>query len=483
MEINFSKIKEVYFKYKILITLITSTILFSLACFWTPFIVLAWIVLGVSFTFSKIQEILGYVLYFMMFSRNTIFFIGVGILAFIAIFVKYIIDLVKKRVETYKIPLLFTTLFCLAFIPLTFYYSEDFHRYNTEFQGVVQGLLFIGIMYVIYLLFCYRKQINLSFCFNMLFYGIVASGIVCLILYFIPSAEIAFYDVNDFIYLPVRDLVFSVDVDCSRLMLLSYHANHLASYCMVISTYSIYYLMNNNYTGNEKKYLYYALMFFIVTIIGIFTMSKAFLLVTVLILIYAIIFFIIKLKKHSIFLIVPVVIIVLVGAFVFRGTIEKIIHRFSTYEDGETFFGILTTGRSVIWDNYKNELLSSPWKLIFGKGLFQVEIITIGPHNMYIEIIYRVGLFGLLLLGVLCYLYMREVGHKLKFSLKKFLPLFIFLVHSIQEANFDERFLFLILSIMLLFESKESELKEDVKKEGIDNSKNNENTNKIETNN
>ena len=338
MKINLKDIKSLYLNYQIPLTLGISTMFFVLACFWTPFMVFAWVVLGATFIFSNIHNILCYVIYFMMFSRNTIFFVGVGIIAFIAILTKYIIDLVKKRVKTYIIPLIFTTIFCIFFIPITFAHLDMFHMYHTEFQGIVQGLLFIGILYVIYLLFCYKEQIKLSECFNFLFYGIIASGVVCLILFFTESAKIAFYDVNGFIYKPVKDLIFLVDEGTNRLMLLSYHANHLASYCMYIMTYAAYYLMNNKFSDDKKSYYYNAVMLVISTIIGILTMSKAFLITTALIFLYLAVFFVIKFKKKSLYVIIPASIIFIVGVIVFWGVFEKIINRFFVYEKGESFF-------------------------------------------------------------------------------------------------------------------------------------------------
>ena len=90
---------------------------------------------------------------------------------------------------------------------------------------------------------------------------------------------------------------------------------------------------------------------------------------------------------------------------------------------------------------------------------------------MLLEIMYRVGIIGVILLGVLCYLYARETNGNLKFSFKRLLPLLIFLVHSIQEANFDERFLFLIFAIMLLYEQKNDKkvVVENEKQNEIDN--------------
>ena len=434
-------IKNIYLKNYMIFTLLISTFFFILSCFWTPFMMFAWAVLGATFVFSNIQEILCYIIYFIMFSRNTIFFVGVAVIGFIVILVKYVKDLINKRVKTYKDPLIATIGLCIIFSLIS---------YGLTFQGVCQGLLFIGLLFLIYLLFCYRDKINVEQCFNFLFFGIMASALTCLLLYFIPNAKITFYEVNSFTFRSIRELIFLSDQSYKRLMLLSYHPNHLASYCMYIAAFVVHYIINNKMKGNEKKFFCYFLMLGIVTVLGILTISKAFLIIIAIIALYGFVFFVIKYKKESLKLILPAFIVVLILCLCFHKVLISIFERFFNTTSG-SILNIITSGRTDIWKAYTNDIFSSPWKVLFGKGIFATEVIAIGPHNIYIEVLFRVGIVGYIGLGVICYLYIISCDKKIKFSMSKCLSLIIFLVHSIQEANFDERFLFLILAIMLLF--------------------------------
>ena len=112
---------------------------------------------------------------------------------------------------------------------------------------------------------------------------------------------------------------------------------------------------------------------------------------------------------------------------------------------------MLTTGRSAIWQQYVNAILESPLKLLFGFGFFSQEQLLIGPHNFYIFLLYRFGVFGILLITYLIYAYYMSIKVKLNFSIKHCLILLTFLVIGLQEACVDERFYFFIIGMAIMF--------------------------------
>jgi len=148
---------------------------------------------------------------------------------------------------------------------------------------------------------------------------------------------------------------------------------------------------------------------------------------------------------------------------VFRNRFIDIFERFFVY-NYDTLLGMLTTGRSGIWQQYANAILESPLKLLFGFGFFSKEELLIGPHNFYIFILYRFGLVGIMFLAYLVYSYFRSVKTNPKFSIKNSLIFITFLIIGLQEACIDERFYFFIIGLALVFlrESKTKDKKEEI---------------------
>ena len=285
---------------------------------------------------------------------------------------------------------------------------------------------------------------------TVLFIGILSSAIVSLILYNIPKAEILYYDTDDFYLKSVKNLIFIRESNFSRLMLLSYHPNHLNSYCLFIMSYIVHQLINEK-IANKKDLIVYFIAFSICFAVGLMTVSKAFLLCTVLIIGYGCLFLMIKHSKQSWKYIIPIVLIVLIIGLCFLKTILITLGRFFSGEFNDTIASTITTGRTDIWKQYFKEIFSSPWKILFGHGIFATDIVAIGAHNTYVSVLYRFGFLGVIALGGLLLTYYFECKN-LHFSLFKFLPMVFLFVYALQEVIIDERFLFLVLAIMLLFE-------------------------------
>lgn len=75
---------------------------------------------------------------------------------------------------------------------------------------------------------------------------------------------------------------------------------------------------------------------------------------------------------------------------------SHLIKRFTSARNIE----MLTTGRSVIWEDYLNYLFSNPLSLAFGDGVSASLINGHGTHNFYIELLYYFGLIGAVLFSV-----------------------------------------------------------------------------------
>lgn len=75
-----------------------------------------------------------------------------------------------------------------------------------------------------------------------------------------------------------------------------------------------------------------------------------------------------------------------------------IIARFTSSGDLNDF----TTGRTGIYKQYLEEITESPFTILFGHG-FAAKGLEMDPHNIYIEILYYVGVIGLILMIWFCF--------------------------------------------------------------------------------
>lgn len=431
--------RDIYLKHKLAISLFISTFFFAISAIWYPFTAIAAIFLTVVFMYSSFQEILCYLIYFMMFSRNTIFYVMIAIAAFVCIIFKFINDVIHKKVKTPLIPFIVTTVICVVFSLI---------HYSYKFDGVCQGLLIVGLFYLTYILFCYKKELDLNLFFNMLFLGILSSSVVSFILYIIPGTEFLFYNSGKFVLSSIKELLFLRDYKYTRLMLLSYHPNHLNCYCLFIMTYVIHEFINNRIKTKEEA-VAYSFEFTVCLFVGFLTKSKAFLIAVSLVILYLVIYLILKYKKKSLRVVLPILGICALLSLCFYKTLWSIFERFFYYS-GDTLLSMITSGRSDIWGDYVDYILESPLRILFGSGICASDVVSIGPHNLFIALMFRFGIVGIIaivgLVGTYC-MYCEE----LNFSWGRFLSMFIFIVYSLQEASIDERFIFLIFSIILLF--------------------------------
>ena len=133
------------------------------------------------------------------------------------------------------------------------------------------------------------------------------------------------------------------------------------------------------------------------------------------------------------YLIVPGILIIFVFAIVFKTSITNIISRFFSVLNEKLTLSIITTGRSDLWTIYINEITSSIPNMLIGVGLFSKRVIDIGPHNLLIHLLYRMGFIGVFMIGVLAYYYYRDSHKTLKPTIYTAMPIFVFILISMVE--------------------------------------------------
>lgn len=462
MKTTFAKAWNFYREKQLLITIAVSVFLLFLSCLWQPFIYVFLVFLLAGMILLNVNEILYLTFFLLPFSGFLFVYIGSSLLLFLVVLVKYIIAVVKKQEKIYKLPL-FITLAIIIVFSSVFYGTTDY--------GALQGVLIVCIFLFIYLVFAYRKQIQAQECLKYLLVGLTVSAAMGFILYFIPIAKMFSFKDWGYGLVSVKSRIFHDDGQYKRLELLSFHENHLYVLCLFgIVSVAHYFLGKNKKT--PLGIIANLVGFGVCVTIGIFTLSKGFFVLLFLAILLFLVLSVIIHKKRSFIYVLPVVAIGITLGLIFKDEFVKVFERFTKYVsgEGETFeslFNSITTGRADIWHRFLEETSSTPLKALFGVGIFSADVVDIGPHNLYIAIIYRFGIFGTIALAVLAWSYIYSLDEKLGFSVFGLMPAILFLFLALQEACLDERLYFLVISVMLLFQKKVQGTQTNVKTEVI----------------
>lgn len=400
---NLTKTIDFFKKHKVSICMPIICILQFLACFWHELWIASAVICVLMLLFSTFGEMVAYVLFFQMFSTFG-YFSQVAIFSSVAIILlKYIIGLIRKTERFYIAPFLVTTAICI-------FYSSFYYEINAS--GVYQGFSLITALYFIYFAFTYRRTLDFQKWFNYLMYGILISAALSGLILFFESTGIS-----------------PIGSSFTRVKLLTKNENSLAIYCSLSLSYFVYAILN------KKGKLVQNIIFAIFSMMfGISTMSKTFLFICIVIILYLFLFLIKKYKLSSIKIILAISAVIGIICFIFRDTLSTTYDRLFFVYKRDSWFNNLTTGRYDIWMEYKDAIISSIPKLLFGVGFFNKRLIAIGPHSLPIHIIYRMGLVGVVLLGFLFYSYYKALGTKTQKQSKSFLPIFVLILISLVES-------------------------------------------------
>lgn len=349
--------------------------------------------------------------------------IGAGLLAII---VRYIIEVKKAKKKVFKIPLILSTV-------LVVFYSCINYSFNTD--GFYSGMNFVFMFYLIYFVYVYHKEIDIARCFNYLLLGMVVTALLAMIAAKIPTfaIQVSYYDSEYF-----------------RLQLFTMHMNFLSMLCMFQISYAIY-----SFFHKKRHWAIDTAAIIVSLVLGLCTLSKAFVIIVIGCLIYTIICLIIKFKLKSITFIACVLGFIAVVSLIFKSYLADIYSRFFIYFEDHSFWAQITTGRTEIWVKYFDEIFSSPQKALFGVGLFTSDIQVAGPHNSFIFLLYRFGLVGLVLIAVLVASYIMGGKPWFKIRFNNCLMCLLWLFLSLEEVVISDKFLiFLLFGLIIMFKEQ-----------------------------
>lgn len=424
-----AKFKEFFLKHRMLIGLFIISVLLFLTQIFKP---VEWVSAVVIFAFAiscSVSEIFCFNLFLMAFSGVGFqFVVGIGSCVF-SLLVKYVIMVVKKQKNIYKLPLAVSVVLLLVF---------SLYNYGINKEGVEIGLMFIYVIVLIYFVFVFKNEIDISKCFNYLLLGFVISIIL----------SIASLPIDSF----KKELYFDDNI-YKRFNLFTHHMNNLSIQSMFMLSYAIYSLIN------RKRKLWIDVVSIVVALsLGISTMSKAFFLITCLMLVYVAVVLIVKFKTKSLIYVCGLFGVVAIALIVGWKYVQIIIDRFFLYFKEGSMLNMFTTGRVDIWKCYLNEWRSTPAKILFGVGLFTKQPMVSSAHNVFIFLLHRFGLVGFALLILLIATYIKNSNSKLKIHLFNVLLFVLWFVIALEENVLSDQFaIYLLFGIMLMFKPKNDE--------------------------
>lgn len=439
-----NKIKQFYLSYKTIITFVGAMVLLFASSLWAPlsYVLMAFILC--SYAFANVEESLVYTMFFMFFSGVLGIFVSSLVGVMLVMTIRYIVDAIRHKVEFFKIPFIITmSLVVVGFVVGIFYDKVE----------VGQGFITPVLLIMTYIFFAYRKQISARKVADGLLVGMLASVVMAGLMYLISACEITLFEWGKVITKSVRKTLFMSDGTYTRLKLMTFHINHLSCFCAFAVAYLCYWFINKKDASLKEQIFYYTSFAFAV-IIGALTLSKSFIVVCAVIAVYMLVYIIKTYKLKSLYFICPVILIGAIGCVILWDKILHVFSRFVAY--GGSFFDMLTTGRVSIWKKFMQDMFASPLKIIFGAGFLLPDVVAIGTHSLYVYVLYRFGFVGVAALVVLAVYYAKSAGLKFKIDWKRLLPLLIILFFAVQEACVDERFLFVLVGLALLFEKPET---------------------------
>lgn len=433
-----NKFKE-FFSNKTVLACIILTFFYLLSGFWRWFEIGVCSVAIIFFIFLPVKESLPIYMYshcFILSNNDYESYLAITTIGITLIFiVKYIIGIRQRKYTIYK-----TILVIIIALMLT-----------SILVGIPDGTFKRGWMYItylplFYLFFAMRKEFDIHQTMNFMMVGIILSSSLSLIFQFMPGFK---FD------------IFFQDNSEKRFMAFTNHPNSLYIRALFCLTYYMYMLVQN-----KIKPFMFIPIYCITAVIILSTLSKLGITLLAFFTIITAVLFLLKDFKSRIKYVLMFGILVLIIGLICHEYITEIFKRF-IYDKSFNIdiINTITTGRDDIWAAYIKACTKTPVKLLFGNGLLTPEVYIPAQgkrracHSLYIFILYRFGLIGMIAIGALIYLMIKSVNRKTP-KLSACLPLIMFLIVGISANVFKSyNFTYIILSAQILYSGSKAKVK------------------------
>ena len=415
-------------------------LLFGGFMFW-PMMVIAFVLIALFIIFERAAFSLCYVFFFMPFMYVFTFpnpfglsFWNLIIIVFVLVIgVRYIYDLIKKNKKfNFKLILPFLAFFVFTALPI---------NHGFSILTVLETLVWLALFYEIIIYFDEIKLENLVLIFIV---GLLYSSVIGFYIDRIPylSEMVVKYYIGS--TLRFSGLTVSPNI----------------YYAFVLTAMALLYVLvyNNNLNRN------YLALFLPLTLLGVLSISKTFMIGLA---VLGFLIFISLLskqknnKKQSIENCAIILVTLVLAIIILLPTAKLAFSRSIVDESSETGT-VLFNGRTLIWETYLTDFVSSWKNVVFGKGLGSATgLLNTNSHSAYIQFIYELGVAGglIYLVGAI-WIYVltkrKILNDILCFS---WIALAILMFYSLMENHFFSQVgnMLLMVSVAIIFYNKEKE--------------------------
>lgn len=392
-----------YLKYRLNINLVILSFFLFLHCFFGFITYIIFLFLFCLIIFDSLKNSITYMVYYYPFCM-----IGIHINALLFVllvatfFIKYIVQtyVIEKLKPNWSLVAIIVLFLIYCFLP--------FGPYSGNMCSRV--VAFLCIFLVLSMAINKTEIIRFRFNVRMLALAIIVASVFSLTVYFSPF------------------LADYLSKQPGRFKALFDEPNILAMFCEMICAILVYYILSGK--GSQIEIV----LFVVLAVIGFFTMSKAFLILMV-IEIIALIFYSFQIDwKKTLTGLGIAALALTILCVIFNQFVQDYFNRFldgvTKFDSFAEFLNILTTGRYDLWVMYADAMSSNPMLLIFGAGIGAgpIGIDQFGAHNLFISMVYELGIFGsIAFIWVLAYMIMKLCQKtKAKFNPAIVIPILIF---------------------------------------------------------
>ena len=342
--------------------------------------------------------------------------------------------------KEYIPPFVFFCLLLLLFVTVKF-----------ESSNIKRLFDFVIIIPLLMELFYLRKDINLLFIIR----GLFCTAIISCLLAVIVDATTSSVS------------VFHLDAsNINRFMGFCGHEGILAIFSTMLLVFYLVLRLKNQISLWE-----FYLSICVITLIGGLTRSKTFLLILILSVITYFLILLIKDRKSFVTQFASFLVLVLIFLVLNLDSIQEYFSRFSNSFLESNLLDKITTGRYSIWIRYLKFWANNFLSILFGLGgASTISVDRLPPHNEYIELLTRYGLFGasVFILGITYFIVL--FSRNKKFDYVVLIPFISIMLVMLVDPFMQARMIFFLLSICAFYalqDDKKSPVTVELSKKAI----------------
>lgn len=366
-----SNIKEYYKENKLIIHCILIAILFFVNCFVPHFSYVGYSVVAICILLSNTSDGFSALVFSIPYcciddySSVLLFFICFLIFLIKAYIVMYVIEKKKPNIA-----------FLISLGVFAAYTLLPLFEYNVALFIKLGIICLLGAFFNLYL--SNKDALRIKFNVSILALSMMISTCFYLTHFVSP-------------YMKTKEVYYH-DEDFIRFSSLLINPNTLAMLCEICLALLTYFIISNRCTWID------CLAFVTFSALGIFTLSKTFLILYCVMILTLLVYLCRSFKKQVFWIICSICIVVIFLIIFANDFIFTYLGRFMNVDPEDLTFNeimnIVTTGRYDLWRGVADYLFMNPVILIFGRGLGAPLIESMSAHNFFLSLTYEVGIIG-----------------------------------------------------------------------------------------